>query len=145
MTEYPDSSEYDSPLSSVNENNGEWRGRGRRKKPTFPAFNTKTEMHNIEPQLGTRFANPNELKDALTKYAVAKGYPIKFDKNDKTRVLAICGKGCSWRLYATYMQSEKSFQIKSYLNEHKCIRSFRLPNCWQRFMVVRLEVTPIRN
>ena len=71
-------------------------------------------MLKSTPVLGMRFGSPKELKRCLTNYFVSNGYPIKFDRNNHRRLLAHCEKGCLWRMYATYMQDERSFQIKSY-------------------------------
>ena len=111
-TDYPESSSEDE---------------GIRKKPLFPIYNPKIVMSKSTPVLGMRFGSPKKLKRCLTNYFVSKTYPIKFDRNDHRRLLTHCENGRPWRLYVTYMQDERSFQIKSYKLEHKCVRCFKLP------------------
>ena len=52
-------------------------------------------------------------------------------KNDPTRLLVRCCKGeekskCPFRLWATWMSKEISFQIKSLISKHNCCRAFNL-------------------
>ncbi|KAL4590077.1 hypothetical protein LXL04_002996 [Taraxacum kok-saghyz] len=53
-----------------------------------------------------------------------------YEKNDKGRLLVKCCKGksltCHFRLYGTWMKEEKSFQIKSLINDHNYSRAFKL-------------------
>ncbi|KAM7497632.1 hypothetical protein LguiA_022046 [Lonicera macranthoides] len=79
---------------------------GVRFKSKFLAFNPKSDKGCSEPVKGMKFANPHQLKDCLTSYAVARGYPIKFDRNSRHNLLAICAKGCPFRLWASWMQNE---------------------------------------
>ena len=46
-------------------------------------------------------------------------------KNDRTRLLVRCSKGaCTFRLWASWMSDEESFQIKSLKVDHNCDRNF---------------------
>ncbi|KAL7605835.1 hypothetical protein Lser_V15G17660 [Lactuca serriola] len=85
------------------------------------------------PVLGMKFANPLELKLCLTNYAVKNGYDLWFEKNDHQKLLAKCckykknkkSKSCPFRLWATWMKNERSFQIKSLIDRHNCARVFK--------------------
>nr|KAJ0218784.1 hypothetical protein LSAT_V11C300131960 [Lactuca sativa] len=47
-------------------------------------------------------------------------------KNDRTRLLVRCSKGaCTFRLWASWMSDEESFQIKSLKADHNCARNFK--------------------
>lgn len=94
--------EYYSPYS----NDGEG---GVKFKSKFLAFNHKYDKSWSEPIKGMKFANPQQLKDCLTNYAVARGYPIKFDRNSRHNLLAICAKGRPIRLWANWIQNESNF------------------------------------
>nr|KAJ0193886.1 hypothetical protein LSAT_V11C800401480 [Lactuca sativa] len=49
------------------------------------------------------------------------------EKNDSKRLLVKCCDGeCTFRLWASWMSEEHSFQIKSLINEHNCARNFKL-------------------
>ncbi|KAL7585933.1 uncharacterized protein LOC111921312 [Lactuca sativa] len=77
-----------------------------------------------------KYSTTVELKYSLSCYAVANGYDLWYEKNDKTRLLVRCCKGkhptCPFRLYASWMKEEHTFQIKSLITEHKCSRAFKL-------------------
>ncbi|CAI9285468.1 unnamed protein product [Lactuca saligna] len=78
-----------------------------------------------------RFSNPMELKNCLTNYVVKNGYNLYYEKNDSQRLLVRCSKdsknpSCPFRLWASWMSSERSFQIKSLVDDHNCSRIFKL-------------------
>nr|KAJ0209190.1 hypothetical protein LSAT_V11C400211760 [Lactuca sativa] len=53
------------------------------------------------------------------------GYQLYYEKIDSKRLLAkCCGGECTFRLWASWMRDEYSFQIKSLINEHNCARNF---------------------
>nr|KAJ0193556.1 hypothetical protein LSAT_V11C800421030 [Lactuca sativa] len=99
----------------------------------FPAFDEKQQWDKMVPVLGMKFANPLELKLCLTNYAVKNGYDLWFEKNDHQKLLAKCckykknkkSKSCPFRLWATWMKNERSFQIKSLIDRHNCARVFK--------------------
>lgn len=90
-------------------------------------FNENIPWKNQCPVLGMRFENPKQLKHMLCNYAVANGYQLCFNKNDNQRLLVLCCKGdCSFRLWASWMGDEHSFQIKSLKSDHTCARNYKL-------------------
>ncbi|CAI9266035.1 unnamed protein product [Lactuca saligna] len=100
-------------------------------KPVYPIHNENQKWDKMVPILGMRFSNPMELKNCLTNYAVKNGYNLYFEKNDSQRLLVRCCKenknpSCPFRLWASWMSSERSFQIKSLVDEHNCSRVFKL-------------------
>ena len=93
----------------------------------FPKFNPNVNWRLQSPVLGMRFENPQQMKEMLCNYAVANGYQLRYQKNDSSRLLVICCKGaCKFRLWATWMSTEHSFQIKSLIPDHQCSRNFKL-------------------
>ncbi|KAL4586919.1 hypothetical protein LXL04_011567 [Taraxacum kok-saghyz] len=93
----------------------------------FPKFNPNVNWRLQSPVLGMRFENPQQMKEMLCNYAVANGYQLRYQKNDSSRLLVICCKGaCKFRLWATWMSIEHSFQIKSLIPDHQCSRNFKL-------------------
>nr|KAJ0222699.1 hypothetical protein LSAT_V11C200087050 [Lactuca sativa] len=61
------------------------------------------------------------------------GYNIKFAKCDTVRLTAKCGskmksQPCPFRVHASWMTQERSFQIKTLVDEHKCVRNFNISN-----------------
>ncbi|XP_052622742.1 uncharacterized protein LOC128128018 [Lactuca sativa] len=90
-------------------------------------YNDNVHWKKQKPVLGMRFVNAKQLKHMLCNYAVANGYQLCYKKNDSRRLLVKCCSGaCKFRLWASWMSDEKSFQIKSIINEHNCARNFKL-------------------
>nr|KAJ0193917.1 hypothetical protein LSAT_V11C800435760 [Lactuca sativa] len=73
-------------------------------------FNELLHWKKQKPILGMRFKGPGQVKSMLCNYAVANGYQLCFEKNDRTRLL---------------MSDEESFQIKSLKADHNCARNFK--------------------
>ncbi|GJS99133.1 putative reverse transcriptase domain-containing protein [Tanacetum coccineum] len=78
---------------------------------------------------GERFEDPEQLKRALAFYALANDYMLYYEVNNPRRLVAKCSKynqekKCPFRLYASWMQTEKSFQIKNKIDEHVYSRTF---------------------
>ncbi|CAI9284491.1 unnamed protein product [Lactuca saligna] len=104
---------------------------GTKEAPIYPFHDSTQKWDTMQPILGMRFCNPQELKQLVSNYVVANGFNLWYEKNDKTRLLVRCCKtsegkaACPFRLWATWMSSEKLFQIKSLHNEHNCARTFK--------------------
>ncbi|CAI9281649.1 unnamed protein product [Lactuca saligna] len=99
-------------------------------KPVYPIHNENQKWDKMVPILGMRFSNPMELKNCLTNYAVKNGYNLYYEKNDSHSLLVRCCKdsknpSCPFRLWASWMSSERSFQIKSLVDDHNCSRVFK--------------------
>ncbi|CAI9262730.1 unnamed protein product [Lactuca saligna] len=56
-------------------------------------FNELLHWKKQNPILGMRFKGPGQVKSMLCNYAVANGYQLCFEKNDRTRLLVRCSKG----------------------------------------------------
>ncbi|GJV58948.1 hypothetical protein Tco_1465048 [Tanacetum coccineum] len=95
----------------------------------WPIHDPKIKWKLIRPHLGERYEGPELLKRAMTYYALANGYKLYFEVNNPRRLVAKCSKDnqekkCPFRLWASWMQSEKSFQIKNMIDEHVCSRTY---------------------
>jgi hypothetical protein len=50
----------------------------------------------------------------------------KFKKNDPNRIRVVCkDEGCKWFVFASWLADHKTFKIKSLLDEHTCVMSFK--------------------
>lgn len=106
----------------------------------------KSQMHDpkvhwrlMHPFIGERFESVEQLKDSIVKYALANGYPLCYQESKKAHVLVRCGirdarkKGiavenpCPFRLWASWIQDESTFQIKSLRAKHTCSRKHHFP------------------
>ncbi|CAH1437828.1 unnamed protein product [Lactuca virosa] len=99
----------------------------------FPIHDPSVKWNKMKPFLGERYESPHQLQQCLTNYAIKSGYNIKFVKCDTVRLTAKCGskiksQPCPFRVHASWMTQEKSFQIKTLVDEHKCVRNFNISN-----------------
>jgi hypothetical protein len=92
-----------------------------RRKKRYPEWNAVHDLTtNVKLELGSRFQNPTEFKDALRLYAIQNGFDYNYMHNDKRWVSAFCKKKCCWRIHASWMNAKKSFQIKTLFDVHNC-------------------------
>ena len=95
----------------------------------WPVHDPHIKWKLIKPHLGEKFESPDQLKRALTYYALANGYKLYYQVNNTKRLLAKCSKDdvdrkCPFRLWASWMQNERTFQIKTLNDEHSCSRTY---------------------
>ncbi|PQP94022.1 uncharacterized protein Pyn_31652 [Prunus yedoensis var. nudiflora] len=105
----------------------------KRKLPKFEDFRPETDLNNPMPEtdlnnpifkLGLRFSSVYVFRKAVRNYLIFNRRKIKFSKNDKDKVKAVCdgiknGK-CPWFVYASAVNGRSTVQIKSYEEEHTC-------------------------
>nr|KAJ0208438.1 hypothetical protein LSAT_V11C500283920 [Lactuca sativa] len=122
-------------------------------KVVCPVHDEKQEWDKMVPVIGMKFANPMQLKLCVTNYAVKNWYDLWYEKSDHNRLLVkYCkvkknkkNKGCPFRLWATWMTNERSFQIKSLVDNHNCSRVFKFGSIvsykwiWNHFMIEILQ------
>ncbi|KAE9454419.1 hypothetical protein C3L33_13702, partial [Rhododendron williamsianum] len=101
-------------LSGVGSSESEDENEGERVPPHTMYRLVKT-AENIKFEEGMVFTSLAQFKEAVTEYAVAGGYGIKFAKNDKERVRAVCDKEaeCPFTLLVSKViqECEIEFQI----------------------------------
>ncbi|XP_074324236.1 uncharacterized protein LOC141661151 [Apium graveolens] len=107
-----DSSDYDEESSK-----SVWREKG----PSYDAFNPRIPMKYIEFEPGLLFTSVSVVKHAVIDYVVEQKRNIWFSKNDLLRVQAKCRPNCPWYLYASKIDVDGTFQIKTYNKQHSCI------------------------
>ncbi|KAH7842692.1 hypothetical protein Vadar_008109 [Vaccinium darrowii] len=92
-------------------------------KPDFPEFK---ESFMKNPQLieGMKFPNVRVFRKLLREYHIKEGYLFKFLKNESKRVTVVCAKKCGFRLHASPMYEERSFQIKKINQQHQRTREY---------------------
>ncbi|GJW35290.1 transposase, MuDR, plant [Tanacetum coccineum] len=95
----------------------------------FPIHDPTVKWKLMRPVLGEKYESPDQLKRALAFYALANGYKLYYEVNNPRRLLAKCcrdakDRKCPFRLWASWMQNERSFQIKKLNDEHSCSRTY---------------------
>ena len=83
------------------------------KRPTFPIFRPIARAKDIRFEIIMLFTSTTQFKEAMTEYAVEGEWGIRFVKNDKVRVRAVCQEGCKFVSYLTKLPRELSFQLKT--------------------------------
>ena len=69
------------------------------------------------------FDNVHKFREVLKDYTIQEGFILVKDKNEKSKVTCHCAAiGCPWRVHASPLPDGISFKIKSYNNEHTCVR-----------------------
>ncbi|KAD5960286.1 hypothetical protein E3N88_11758 [Mikania micrantha] len=107
----------------------------------YPCYDPNLNWKLMKPIVGMKFESPSQLKESLIDYGVSNGYQLVFLVNDRNRLLVRCGKeeteedgdgnkkkvwACPFRLWASMITGDNSFQIKSLNDKHACSRKFSL-------------------
>ncbi|KAL2226675.1 UNVERIFIED_CONTAM: hypothetical protein Sindi_2026200 [Sesamum indicum] len=93
----------------------------------FVAFNPD-QMYDPTFELGMIFSSKKEFKKAVQSHAIKNKRIVKFTKNDSL-VYAVCsGEGCEWKIHATKLKNEQTFQVNLYKDEHTCPQVFKVKN-----------------
>jgi hypothetical protein len=79
-----------------------------------PEFNQQTDMRKPDLVLSMKFPNSKLFREALREYVV----------NKKTKISVHCKNDCGWRLYASVVPGELTFQIKTFQYVCTCGKSF---------------------
>ena len=79
---------------------------------------------HFELKVRQKFFNFIVFRYVLVEWLVRKRYEVEWVKNYSKKIIAKCAKGCSWRIRATPIQGETTFQIKSLKGKHVCARVY---------------------
>ncbi|XP_012852893.1 PREDICTED: uncharacterized protein LOC105972477 [Erythranthe guttata] len=89
----------------------------------FPVFNPKLDMDDPHFELGLCFPDADTFRAAIKQHSRVHGRDLKYKKNDKDKVRAICKhKGCPWMIYASQIRGELTLQVKTIHSVHECTR-----------------------
>ncbi|KAH7865657.1 hypothetical protein Vadar_009433 [Vaccinium darrowii] len=90
-------------------------------------FNEKTDMVNPTFKVGMEFKSHTLFRDAVKEHAIKWGKEITFSKSDKRQVRVGCKKGCPWTIYCAYVPNDEVYRVKTFVDQHDCVRSFNVP------------------
>ena len=112
-TPYADSDDED----SVEEVDSD--GQLRKKKDHYKRFKGSDEVPKFE--LGMKFSEKKEFKDAIVRYCLHERKVVRFVKDDPKRVRARCDWAhCPWVCLCSRNSRSESWQIATFNNEHTC-------------------------
>ena len=87
------------------------------------------------------FKSVDEFREALSKYAVARGVKLTIRPNERKRVKVKCKEGCPWLLFDSLDRKSNNFIIKTYNLVHKCYKSNRNRLCnSKQSLLLRISV-----
>ncbi|XP_050207528.1 uncharacterized protein LOC126656947 [Mercurialis annua] len=69
------------------------------------------------------FTTRDQLRSVVQQWALLNGHNVGWVRSAKTRLEAVCSGDCSWRLYASKIGGEKTFQIRRVSKNHTCPRA----------------------
>nr|KAJ0213544.1 hypothetical protein LSAT_V11C400161930 [Lactuca sativa] len=95
----------------------------------YSTHDPNVKWNRMKPQEGERYESAHQLKLYLTNHAISKGYHIRFNKCDSVRLHCVCASdpekfGYPYYVKASWMSTEKSFQIKKMYPHHNCVKNF---------------------
>ncbi|KAI8568527.1 hypothetical protein RHMOL_Rhmol02G0207700 [Rhododendron molle] len=93
-------------------------------KTNDPEFNEDLDMEKPVITKGMKFSNAIVFRKALREWQVQGGYDLEFVKNESSRVTVQCKEKCGFRVHASWMQQERTFQVKSLHPKHNCLRTY---------------------
>ncbi|GKV51117.1 hypothetical protein SLEP1_g57791, partial [Rubroshorea leprosula] len=94
-------------------------------KRRYPEFNESVDMEKLKLVVGMLFKDRELLKQAIKQEARMNRVEVKFEKNDKKRVKAICKEeNCPWEMRASLADckadQDTTWQIKTLKYGHNC-------------------------
>ena len=104
-------------------------------------FNPEVEFlkPHFELKVGQKFSNFRVFRYVLIEWLVREGYEVDWVKNYSKKIIAKCAKGCSWRIRATPVQGETTFQIKSLKGQHVCARDYNNKHATAKYLSVKYQ------
>ncbi|WMV59842.1 hypothetical protein MTR67_053252 [Solanum verrucosum] len=106
----------------------------RRRRPSNQKIIHDPTAKKVVWQLGMVFADVNEFRRAVSKYAVQKRVQIEKCVNEPKRVRCRCKEGCPWLLFACLDKTTNDFMIKTYNPKHSCNSTTRNYLCNAKFI-----------
>ncbi|KAK2659659.1 hypothetical protein Ddye_006192 [Dipteronia dyeriana] len=92
----------------------------------YHEFNQRHDMQDPILKLGMEFSSVAVFRKAIRVHSVKHRRIVKFKKNDPNRIRVTCqDERCIWFVFASWLCDHKTFKIKSLLDEHTCVMSFK--------------------
>ena len=109
------------------------------KRKKYPIFKLLKDMSNYKWEVGTYFSTKEDIKEAVTSYAVQSGRNLKYIKNDKIRVRVRCKDGCEWEGYWAKLDVEDTWQLRKVVDTHSCSREYNVKLLKTKWLSKRLQ------
>ncbi|XP_057775377.1 uncharacterized protein LOC130994346 [Salvia miltiorrhiza] len=83
-------------------------------------YDPRCDHSKMKPVIGMYFQDGIQCRAGLTTWAIENGRYIHFKAVSKKKLVAKCTLPCPWKLYASYVQANGTFMIRSCSGEHSC-------------------------
>lgn len=93
---------------------------------SFPSFKMCKDMTYYKWEFGLLFSSKEEFKSTTKTYAIHSGMALKFNKNDKLRVVVDCKERCDWMACCRKLVMEDTWQLRKVNDSHNCCREYRV-------------------
>ncbi|KAL0427571.1 UNVERIFIED_CONTAM: hypothetical protein Slati_2931900 [Sesamum latifolium] len=82
----------------------------------------------------------NRCIKTLKEFVIQEGFKIMRMRNKTTRVTAYCSvKDCPWRIHAAPLVDGVTFQVKTYVPNHTCVRSNPTSEASVDWVAIKIE------
>ena len=97
--------------------------------------------------LGMTFGDAKEARDAISRYAVARGVRLKLNPNEKLRIRAKCknDSNCPFVVFVSQDGRNPGLVVKTYKPEHTCYRNFKIPQASAEYLAKYFKEKIYRN
>ncbi|KAL0331562.1 UNVERIFIED_CONTAM: hypothetical protein Sangu_1701700, partial [Sesamum angustifolium] len=87
-----------------------------------------------------KFTSAQVFREALKDQCIKNGYDIDFIWKENTRITTKCKKkGCNWRIHASPIINNKTFQIKTIKGNHTCSRTYDNSLAKTKYLAKRMK------
>ena len=76
-------------------------------------FNERTDMENVRLAKGMKFLNSQVFRKALREYVIQHHIDVKWKLNEKKKISVHCKNNYGWRIYASMVTEDCTFDIKT--------------------------------
>ncbi|KAL3833413.1 hypothetical protein ACJIZ3_008149 [Penstemon smallii] len=122
----------------IQPSNTEKKSRKRNRFPDFSIYRGDADDSDFEFEIGMKFKNATEFREAVRIHSNKQGRPLDLHKNCKDKIQVRCK--CGYVVYASYVsQVDKTFQVKSIKNQHTCTREPRSKHCTSKFLAKKYQ------
>ena len=93
--------------------------------PNFPVFNEEVDIERPVFELGMMFKSSTIFRKAVRTHAILDRRHVTLVKNYGRKIKYIWEEPCTLRVYASPMNKTITYQIKSLVNKHSCMPTFK--------------------
>ncbi|RYR50970.1 hypothetical protein Ahy_A06g026031 [Arachis hypogaea] len=106
----------------------------------WPQGNPNAAFGSVHLELGMEFETMEQFKRAVRKFNIQIGRSIIFSRVEPLKCKTICCEAnCPWSIYCSRSNEPRSFQVKTFVNQHVCARSHTNKSADRKWVIEQLE------